>query len=58
MQFLAPTLQFGTGLYYGEVLTTAHLVCFSCIWMAVAFFSFDALRAGRKKPPEPKLSRA
>ena len=58
MQFLAPTLQFGTGLYYGETLTTAHLVCFSCIWMAVAFFSFDALRAGRKKPPEPRLSRA
>lgn len=58
MQFLAPTLQFGTGLYYGEVLTPAHLVCFSCIWIAVAFFSFDALRAGKKKPPEPKLSRA
>lgn len=58
MQFLAPTLQFGTGLYYGEVLTPAHLVCFSCIWMAVAFFSFDALRTGKKKPPEPKLARA
>jgi hypothetical protein len=28
MQFLAPTLQFFTGLYYGERLTTAHLVCF------------------------------
>ena len=50
MQFLAPTLQFFTGLYYGEQLTTAHLVCFGCIWMAVAFFSYDALTAGKKKP--------
>ena len=50
MQFLAPTLQFFTGLYYGEQLTTAHLVCFGCIWIAVAFFSYDALTAGKKKP--------
>lgn len=48
MQFLAPTLQFFTGLYYGEQLTTAHVVCFGSIWAAVAFFSFDALQAGRK----------
>lgn len=44
VQFLAPTLQFGTGLYYGEVLTQAHIVCFACIWTAVAIFSYDALR--------------
>jgi chloramphenicol-sensitive protein RarD len=50
MQFLAPTLQFCTGLYYGEQLTTAHLVCFGFIWAAVAFFSYDAIIAGRKKP--------
>jgi len=50
MQFLAPTLQFCIGLYYGEQLTTAHLVCFGCIWVAVAFFSYDALTAGKKKP--------
>lgn len=52
MQFLAPTLQFCTGLYYGEQLTTAHLVCFGCIWIAVAFFSVDALTSGTKKPPQ------
>ena len=49
MQFLAPTLQFFTGLYYGEQLTTAHLVCFASIWAAVLFFSIDAFRAGTKK---------
>ena len=58
MQFLAPTLQFCTGLYYGEVLTSAHLVCFSCIWVAVAFFSYDAVMAGKKKPPQAKPARA
>ena len=52
MQFLAPTLQFLTGLYYGEKLSPAHIVCFSFIWVAVAFFSFDALSAGRKKPSQ------
>lgn len=49
MQFIAPTLQFLTGLYYGEQLTTPHLVCFGLIWAAVAFFSYDAIVAGRKK---------
>ena len=42
MQFIAPTLQFVVGIFYGEELTTAHVVCFSCIWAAVAIFSIDA----------------
>jgi chloramphenicol-sensitive protein RarD len=50
MQFLAPTLQFGTGIYYGETLTTAHLICFTFIWTAVAFFTFDAIKSTKKKP--------
>ena len=58
MQFLAPTLQFCTGLYYGEVLTTAHLVCFGLIWVAVAFFSYDAITAGKKKPSQATPARA
>lgn len=47
MQFIAPTLQFITGLYYGEVLTTAHAVCFGLIWIAVALFSWEAWRSSR-----------
>ena len=50
IQFLAPTLQFIAGVYYGEELTPAHVVCFSCIWTAVILFSIDAIRAGKKKP--------
>lgn len=59
MQFLAPTLQFFTGLYYGEPLTQAHIVCFGFIWAAVALFSFDAIRASKKNTgpegPVPSL---
>ncbi|MGI9236459.1 MAG: EamA family transporter, partial [Woeseiaceae bacterium] len=58
MQFLAPTLQFCTGIYYGEQLTTAHLICFGCIWLAVGFFSYDAISTGTKKPPQQKPARA
>ncbi len=48
MQFIAPTLQFCTGLYYGETLTAAHIACFTLIWIAVSLFSIDAYRLGRR----------
>ena len=51
MQFIAPTLQFIVGIFYGEVLTPAHLVCFGCIWAAVAIFSIDAFYQQKRKPP-------
>ena len=44
MQFLAPTLNFGVAVYYGETLTTAHMICFSCIWVAIGLFVYDAWR--------------
>jgi len=44
MQFLAPTMQFGTAVYYGEALTLPRLICFACIWIAVVLFSIDAVR--------------
>ena len=50
MQFIAPTLQFLTGVYYGEPLTVARLACFACIWVAVLVFCADAIRASRKSP--------
>jgi chloramphenicol-sensitive protein RarD len=51
IQFITPTLQFITGLFYGEVLTSAHAVCFALIWTAVAVFSWDAWRASRREAP-------
>ena len=47
MQFIAPTMQFIVGIAFGEPLTTAHVVCFTLIWIAVAIFSADAWRASR-----------
>ena len=50
MQFLAPTLQLGAAVYYGEPVTTPLMICFGLIWLAVVFFVYDALRSVKKKP--------
>lgn len=50
MQFVSPTLQFCTALYFGESLTAPHIICFGFIWAAVGFFIVDALQSARKKP--------
>lgn len=44
LQFIAPTLHFLCAVYFGESFTLAHAICFTCIWIAVALFSWDALR--------------
>jgi chloramphenicol-sensitive protein RarD len=49
IQFLAPTLQFLIGLYYGEAFTLAHAICFGCIWLAVSLFAWDAWRFSRNR---------
>ncbi len=49
LQFIGPTGQFMVGLYYGEMLTTAGMVCFTLIWLAVALFVFDALRGEKQR---------
>lgn len=49
MQFLAPSMQFLTGVYYGEQLTLPRLVCFACIWTAVIVFSADAIYSQKKR---------
>jgi len=58
MQFIAPTLQFGVGIYFGEELTTPNLICFVFIWTAVAIFSVDAFYTQNKKPPQAGLAEA
>ncbi|WP_411819452.1 EamA family transporter RarD [Hyphococcus formosus] len=45
LQYIGPTLQFALGLYFGEVFTFYHAICFGLIWIALAIFSFDARRA-------------
>lgn len=49
LQFLAPTLQFITGIVYGEPFTLLRGVSFVLIWTGLAFFSWDTLRRGDHK---------
>ena len=49
MQFLAPSMQFATGVYYGEQLTLPRIICFACIWAAVVLFSADAIGQQKKR---------
>jgi chloramphenicol-sensitive protein RarD len=49
LQFLAPTLQFLLAVaFYGEALSTAHLVAFGAIWAALALYA-SALIGSRPK---------
>lgn len=48
MQYLAPTLQFLLAvLVFREPFSTAHLVTFVCIWVALALYSYDTVSAHR-----------
>jgi chloramphenicol-sensitive protein RarD len=47
LQFLAPTLQFMTGIAFGEPFTPLRAASFVLIWAGLAFFSWDTLRRAR-----------
>ena len=44
LQFLAPTLQFAIGVWYGEPFTSAHAIAFAAIWAALALYVTALLR--------------
>jgi len=48
LQYIAPTLQFAVGVFYGERLTTAHLICFAAIWSALALVALDGWRTAHR----------
>ena len=52
MQYIAPSLQFLVGLWYGEKLTTPLLVCFAFIWTAILLFSIDAFVNQTRRPAQ------
>lgn len=50
IQYLSPSLQLLLGVVvFGEPFTTAHLVCFSCIWLGLILFTADSLVRSRRK---------
>lgn len=50
LQYIAPTLQFLLAvLVLGETLTTAHIVCFACIWTGIALYVASTLNSARRR---------
>jgi chloramphenicol-sensitive protein RarD len=47
LQFLAPSLQFATGIAFGEPFSLLRGVSFLLIWAGLVFFSWDTLRRAR-----------
>lgn len=48
LQYVAPSLQFLLAvLVFDEPLTTAHIVCFGAIWVALAIFVTEGVRGAR-----------
>jgi len=47
LQFIAPTLQFLIGVWYGEPFTRAHAIAFAAIWTALALYVTALVRAPR-----------
>jgi len=47
LQFIAPSLQFMTGIAFGEPFTPLRAASFVLIWLGLAVFSWDTLRRAR-----------
>lgn len=47
LQFVAPSLQFATGIVYGEPFTALRAASFALIWAGLGFFAWDTLRRAR-----------
>lgn len=51
IQYIAPTENFLLGvLLFGENLTPAKIIAFTLIWIALAIYSYDTIRATASKP--------
>jgi chloramphenicol-sensitive protein RarD len=47
LQFIAPTLQFLIGVWYGEPFTRAHAIAFTAIWIALILYVTALIRSPR-----------
>ena len=54
LQYLAPSLQFMVGaVVYGEPVAAHRMIGFGFVWLALAVFTADNLRASRRHGPAP-----
>lgn len=45
LQYISPTGQFLIGIFvYKESFTTAHIICFACIWLGLTIFTVDIIK--------------
>ncbi len=51
LQYIAPSLQFLAGVFYGEPLTALRMLSFALIWAGLIAFTLDSLRAHRAAKP-------
>jgi chloramphenicol-sensitive protein RarD len=51
LQYLAPSLQFGLALLFGEALRPVHFITFPLIWAGCALYAWDSVRAVRAPVP-------
>jgi chloramphenicol-sensitive protein RarD len=47
LQFIAPTLQFLIGVFYGEKVTLAHAIAFPAIWAALVLYVIALVHGAR-----------
>jgi len=49
LQYVGPMLQFLLALWFGEPFTSIHAASFGLIWLALALFTIDSVRAYRTR---------
>ncbi len=47
LQFIAPTLQFASAVFFGEAVRPIHYLTFGLIWTGCALYAADTVRAAR-----------
>ena len=54
IQYIGPTIQFLLAIFlYEETLTTAHVICFSLIWLGLALYSGEAYMQSKREKAMP-----
>jgi chloramphenicol-sensitive protein RarD len=52
LQYLAPTMQFTSGILLGEVFTKGHALTFALIWSGLAIYSFATIKGSMRAGPQ------
>lgn len=57
-QYIAPTMMFAMAVWlFGEPLEQSRLIMFACVWLGLAIFTWDSLRAYRQERKAAHLAK-